>query len=527
MDRIERIVINSAKSKEKTNEDVILKQEIIQTNRPIPTEQLDKTVDITEVFKNERDISFCYRILGNINIVASNVLMNWDGDDSFQEIIAARDFDDESGEYVFDQEDILLEDDGWFYYLTGETSCDRVYLEPKPDRFALYNLSGDTNWNLSLTYPATTDEEDLIFNDVHINDGIAIYSGVTVIIDDRVMTAFVCSINHGLSVEDEVIISGVTSTGYEGIFNVYKLGFGDGTYTANTFIIDINLGVPPSFIGTKTSVKRRVEGIESQYYGRWFRKFSLNREVEVYNTAFANNFFNDQIYSYNFNRDYDITGFVDYLGRPVTEIYLSIIKKQDYSNNNGSPFWTLVESGLKTMLTGTEYDINTINTVTSGDSIEQDLNNGSDLIFGDIIEYNPVAQSETILEISYHRVNTVNREDNNFLEGFYYKPHYKIQLRKFSDYIGEAFSGDTDAPDYATQFSDGRVTWRDVLPNDFSNGNVIPFLNGCHYIWKCWNLLIQRQDPCGVYNMGNPNFVIGNCDVIEQFEEVEIIDVCE
>lgn len=527
MDEQKRIVLNSLRSKSNIDEDIILKQEFIHSNKPTPTESLDGVVDVSSIFKNERNISNCYRFLGNINIVASNVLFNYDGNLSYEDIISAREFDNDSGEYFFDQDEVLLENDGWFYYLTGETSCDKIYLEPVQDRFALYNTSGDTNWNLWLTYPYSVDEEILSFNGVPISDGVAIYSGATVLIDDRVMTAFICSINHGLSIDDEIIISGDVLTGYEGVHNVYQLGFGDGTYESNTFIVDINLGTPASFIGTNTSFKRRVEGIESQYYGRWFKKFSRLAEIEVYNTAFAKNYFSDQIYSYNFNRDYDLTDEVDYLQRPLTDVYLTVIKKQDYSNNNGNPFWTYVESGLKTMLTNTEYDINTINTVTTGDSIEIDLNNNSDILFGDIVEYNPVEQIETILEIPYHRFNTTNRESNNFLEGYYYKPHYKIPIRRFSDYIEQAFSGETDVPSYATQFSDGRVTWRDVLPNDFSNGTSIPFLNGCHYIYNTFNLLVQRQDPCGEYVIGNINFVTGNCDTDEQFTETAITDFCE
>jgi hypothetical protein len=103
-----------------------------------------------------------------------------------------------------------------------------------------------------LLTPASVNEVTLEFNGIPITDGIAIYSGTTVTVDDRVMTAFICSINHGLSVGDEIKITGDTITGYEGVYNVYKLGFGDGTYTNNTFVVDINLGFPPSFIGTKT-----------------------------------------------------------------------------------------------------------------------------------------------------------------------------------------------------------------------------------------------------------------------------------
>lgn len=524
------ILLNSQTSKRAIDQDIRLKQEFLHTNRPLPVDELVKVVDVSEVFSSERDISNCYRFIGNINVVASNVLFNWDGSKSYEIIESIRNYIPSTGNYQFTQEQILLEEDGWFYYLTGEsiaTNCNRNYLEPVQDRFALYNVSGERNWNLWLTYPAAVNEVDLKFNGISITSGIAIYSGTTVLVDDRIMTAFICSINHGLVVGDEISITGGTLTGYEGIHNIYKLGFGDGNYTSTVFIVDVNLGTPPSFIGTLTSFKRIVENIVSQYNSRWFKKISKLSEIETFNTAFATNIYKDQIYSYSFNKDYDITLIDDYLGRPLTEVYISLVKNQDYDTDDGSPFWTLVESGLKTILETSEYDINTLNTTITGDSIENDLNNSSDLIFGDITEYNPANQTETVLEIAYHRFNTTNREDNNFLEGYYYKPHYKKQIRKFSDYVEFAFSGESIVPYYATTFSDGRVTWRDIIPNDFANGTAIPFFNGCHYIYNSFNVLIQRQDPCNLFDLGNVSLVLGNCDTDEQFNEVVELDVCE
>lgn len=527
MEERKRIILNSKKSKNNIDEDIIIRQDILHTNKMLPVEELIETVDVTEVFKDERNQVNDFRFMGNINIVSSNVLFNWDGICSYEQIKEARIFNPVTGEYVYTQEEILLEDDGWFYYLTGETAgitCDKKYLEPLQDRWALYNFSGTTNWNLWLTYPAEVDEQILVFNDVPITSGIAIYSGTSVTIDDRVMTAFICSINHGLDVDDEIELSGLTITGYEGVHRIYQIGFGDGSYLFNAFIVDINLGVPPSFIGTQTSFKRRVDKIASEYHGRWFKKINRISEVETFNTAYASNVYKDQIYSYTFNKDYDLTDIRDYLGRPITEVYLSIVKKQDYST--GSAFWTTVESGLKTMLQGSEYDINTMTSNVTGDSIESDLNNSSDLIFGDIVEYNAVDQTEEVLEVGYHRFNTKNREDNNFLEGYYYKPHYKMQLRHFSAYVDTAFSGETDIPDYATIFPDGRVTWRDILPNDFSNGTAIPFLNGSHYKYDCFNVLVQRQDPCYDFEIGAKSLVTGDCDTNEQFNETEPVDIC-
>jgi hypothetical protein len=532
MDRNERVVLNEFKSKEQNNTNITLKQDFINSHNLIPIEPLEEEVDISAIFMNERDTSNCYRFLGNINTVASNALFNWNGANSYETILGLMDYDsgdpESTDEYVFTQNEILKEKNGWFYYLaSGENACQKSFLEPVPDRFYPLNASGDTNWNVWLTYPKYTDLIPLTFNQVDIQDGIAVYSGTTITIDNRQMTAFICSINHGLSVGDEISIRSnpilpATNTGYEGIFSIYELGFGDGTYLSNTFIVDYVIpgGITPGlFSNTRTSFKRRVEGYESEYHGRWFEKISKQSELELYNTAFATNIYKDPIYSYIFNKEYDTNLYRDYLGRPLTEIYVTVVKKQDIYNNQ--PFWTSLESGLKTVITNSEYDINTINSVTNNDSIENNLYSNTISFFGDIIEYNPVSQTENVLEVAYHRFNTTNRESHNFLEGYYYKPHYKQQIRKFSDYVEVSTNENDDIPDYASDLGDGRKIWRDVLPNDFSNTDNIPFLNGCHYIYNNIILAIQRQDPCDIYNSPNVTLVEGICDVeiLQQFEQ--------
>lgn len=535
MESNERIVLNSLKSKNDVNLDIQLKQEFHQTHNIMPIEPIDEVVDISEYFSIEREKASIYRFLGNINVVASNALFNWDGAQSYQDILGLMDFDegeiDSTNEYVFTQDEILKETNGWFYYLSsGETNlCEKVYLEPVPDRFYPYEIDGRNNWNVWLTYPKEIDLVPLEFNGVPLSDGIAIYSGTTVIIDERPMTALICSINHGLSVRDEIVIRSnpifpATDTGYEGVFNIYALGFGDGTYESNTFIIDYvipSFPAPPAnvFANTRTSFNRIIDGYESKYHGRWFEKMTKLSDIELFNTAFAANIYNDQIFSYNFKKDIDLNLYLDYLGRPLTEVYVSFAKNQDYYSSGGQ-IWTLVESGLKTVTMGTEYDINTITSTSLNDSIESNVNAITDYLFGDIVEYNEVAQYEKVLEIAYHRFNTENREANNFLEGYYYKPHYRNQVRTFSNYANVEFENTETIPFYASNIGDGRFIWKDIEPNDFSNGNTIPFLNGCHYIYNSINLNIQRQDPCNIYSNQNVNVVAGRCGDNEQFTEV-------
>lgn len=522
----QRILLPSKESQNSIDENLHLKIEIPHTNKHLPISELESVVDIGKVFSKERDLSNCYRFLGNINIVASNVLFNWSGDTSYQNILELMDYDDDTEQYVKSQSDVLLETDGWFYYQTGTTNCQKTFLEPTQDRFSIYDLSGNTNWNLWITYPSKENLYSLEFYGVPLTDGLAIFSAQTVTIDDRVMTAFICPIRHGLTQGDTITLTGAT-TGYEGNFSVYTLGLQDGTNLDNIFVIDIDLGVPPALSSSGLYFYRTFNGVRSIYSSRWFKRCSGDFDYEFYNNAFAENIYADQIWAYNYNNPIDVGQLFDYLDRPVTELYLTIVKKQD--NTSGYPFWTQVQSGIESYVQLSNYDIRAIHTKSTSTvpEIESDVNNNSEYLFGDIIEYNPLQQYENILCEARHRFNTNNREDSNFLEGYFYKPHHKMQIRKFSDYVLTSLVGDIDAPYYAVDMGNGTIAWREILSNNFTNGETIPFLNGCHYIYKLTDLFIRRQDPCWDYQIGNKSFVQGKCNSLEDFVQVNVENLCE
>lgn len=522
----QRILLSSLESKQSIDENFHLKINIPQTNKHLPISELESVVDIGKVFSNERNLSNCYRFLGNLNIVASNVLFNWSGDTSYQDILELMDYDSETEQYVNSQDDVLQENDGWFYYQTGTTNCIKTYLEPIQPRFSIYDLSGNTNWNIWITYPSKENLFPLKFYGVPLSSGLAVFSAQTVVIDDRTMTAFICPISHGLSLGDTITITGAT-TGYEGDFVVYTLGFQDGTNTDNVFVIDIDLGSIPIIVGSGLYFYRTVDGIRSKYVSRWFKKATGNFDYEVYNNAFSTNIFNDQIWSYTFNNPLDVGQLFDYLDRPVTDLYLTIVKKQDMTG--GFPFWTQIQSGLKTMVQFSNYDITAIHTKSTSliPEIENDVNNSGEYFFGDIVEYNPYIQYENILTVAQHRFNSNNREDSNFLEGYYYQPHHKMQIRKFSDYVLTSLVGDIDAPYYAEDIGNGVLSWREVLSNDSTNGDTIPFLNGCHYIYNLIELYLRRQDPCWQNQLGNKSFVQGKCNSLEDFVQVNVENLCE
>lgn len=519
-------VLGIFKGKESINEDFYLNVDLESNTRPLPISDLSKTLNSAEQEQNERNESTCYRLTGNLNVVGSNVLFNISGDFSYQQILELKDLDEETDTFVNDLNEVLLEDDGWFFFQTG-TTCDKVFLEPKPDKFYPLANNGFQNWEVYVTYPASGNIETLTFNNVPITDGISVVSINEVTIDDRQMTAVVCSINHGLSVGDIVRFNSDIPIGLSGDYSIYQLGLDDKSFQSSIFILDEALSVyPPINNNTKLRFKKVVNGVESDYYSRWFKKLTNTLDYEIYPTGFATNIFNDQNFSFTFNNDLDVNGLVDYLGRPLTEFYLTIVKKQSDSESLDN-FWTNVESGINTALVGGDYDVNTLNSFISNDSIEENVNSLPEIIFGDIVEYNRTTLTETILQDAYHRFNTLNRRDEGFLEGYYYKPHYVVPIREFSDFIEESTNPNETVPDYAEQLDGNRRIWRDLFTNSFSDNPNIPFINGCHYLYGNFNILVKRQDPCDEFNVGSNAIITGNCDTEDRFTQEQIEEICK
>jgi hypothetical protein len=90
-------------------------------------------------------------------------------------------------------------------------------------------------------------------------------------------------------------------------------------------------------------------------------------------------------------------------------------------------------------------------------------------------------------------------------EGNFYKPHYKIEIREFSNYIEQGDSSTIGIPDYAEDLGDGRFIWRDLLDIGFSDTRDkpldYPFLNGTHYIHQNYCVALRRQDPFAKYGL--------------------------
>ena len=221
-------------------------------------------------------------------------------------------------------------------------------------------------------------------------------------------------------------------------------------------------------------VRKSVNGVECDYYFRIFRKIPNRRWAskqldadtandatafntfvsencsepsgfmsdfgrEHYQLAFQSTIYNDNSTQVTFTDNVDLSELVDHRGRPLTEIYATLIKtnrgheewyedgnfadeKVEYSHCFGP-----VDSGIEMLsLRGDDTD----NRLLYGDAsllcrrnasgynsepsvYENDITSDKitgDGFYGDLVEYSPSETQETVLDVMSHRFNTVQRE---------------------------------------------------------------------------------------------------------------------
>jgi len=569
-DRIKQklIVENSKKS---VNADTYLKINLDSKERLLPSDNINEIVNAGDRFNVERQRSKFYRILGTINPTVSNALFNlsdslygdlytWAGfnyrDPSnlnyrFLDTSYPKDQDvADSTDLVYSQaiDKYLKERNGWFGYyepdITKPSLCNYYDMEPKRERFSFFPdvnpfHSSQTipvkNWELTITYPAESDTTHYM-----VANGLLIVESTPAIVATRSMTAFGMPCFHNLSIGDIVKITG--TTGYDGEHVVIRTGLDDGDLKPYYFVID----VPPTGTTSGNSrIKRMFGGVESEYYFRKFRKIKTRDasvietdDYEAYSLAFSRNIYDDEISQFVFNEDIDVTDLLDNLGRPLSELYLTIIKTDSNKlfGNVSSGIETPFIPFLNTSSTNSYLqNIPAINKIHNGGllpvpshipletSVSIDNNNNiqnNNDFYGDLVEYNINEVKEIILADVSHRFNTLSRETASQLsyvstlgsspttitidlgprqEGYMYKAHHLIQIREFSNYVEQGDSLTDGLPSYAIDLGDGRYLWRDILDIGFNqgNGSVLdyPFLNGCHYMYDNYCFSVRRQDP--------------------------------
>jgi hypothetical protein len=275
-------------------------------------------------------------------------------------------------------------------------------------------------------------------------------------------------------------------------------------------------------------------------------------DYESYNLAFSENIYTDTISQFVFNEDINVSGLTDNLGRPLSQLYLTVMK----TDSNG--LFTPISSGIETPFIPNlnTSNINTyllnvpaINKIHNGGTLpfpshiplEVNINISGNSFYGDLVEYNVNEVQETTLAVVSHRFNTFNRETAPSFtyvsavglppsptnpsgtpptnttttlgprqEGYYYITHRLITIREFSSYIQQGQLSIDIIPPYAVNLGDGTYLWRDLLDIGFNESSSqtldYPFLNGCHYMYDNYCFYVRRQDPFDNWGLYYSNF---------------------
>lgn len=194
--------------------------------------------------------------------------------------------------------------------------------------------------------------------------------------------------------------------------------------------------------------RKRLNGIPCEYYLRQFKKIkNLDNGKDLMSSSmklgFGTNIYSDDAVQILFNDDVKIGGLTDNLGRPLSEIFLTIIKRNAghiewYENGvygsdsvEFSHCFGRISSGLDMPKDMYDYNVRMLhniekdnrlgileNVIFSGrtsapSALENDISIDDDVFYGDIVEFSPSTYTERIIGDVYHRFNTAQRETLN------------------------------------------------------------------------------------------------------------------
>lgn len=499
-------------------------QELVEYER-------SSTISLAQVYDDERQRSTIFRPTFKVNYIYANTITGISFYESFRNNLF----------YVNPEESKVTNIwNGFPQYYEFD-----FFRPPVNDQHIDYKSKSayTYNWNYYLTYPFENDANKKMYytssDSATINwtakDGIPFYIRNSTLNGGKIIE-FVCVSLHGLSVGEYVELS--FSYGTNNIFQVNSLG--DGMAGSDKYIFTIfNVGYTGNtFTNKKTGTFKRVINpdniteTKSKYYVRRHKIVSGVDDIIVTKNGFEKNFFVDErkieyssitpnnvtrisqktssdSYNFTLSKDLNISNLKDNQKRPITELFLTLIFK-GYSgffnkptNNVGlkqgwefnlvtkNNFWW----SSNNFLSNSNVRVNSY-TKTAGVTktfyYNQTLSIG-DSIDGDFCEWNEYEQLERIISPYYQKIkfnhdvfNTTTLTDPNS-PGYYYKPHHKITLKVFSDYIEVANKDEVDnIPSYSYYSSaDGQFRWRDLYTYGFKDnlerGVDYPFLNGAHY----------------------------------------------
>jgi hypothetical protein len=245
-----------------------------------------------------------------------------------------------------------------------------------------------------------------------------------------------------------------TFTRYSIKVKVDGVGDANGDHTDRIFVVKYNdiREIYEHMLHLGCFYKKNNGNTDCLYYFRKFKKLTnVDGGViksDVNKVAFGKNIYGDDVAQVIFTDDIDINGLLDHNGRPVSELYFTIVKrnagykewyeKKNYSGDTIEFSHCFGEVTSAIDFCGIEdepfdYNIHMVHnlsrtandgeakklsfsawgeTILSGTpkTLERNITIENDEYFGDIVEYDIYKATETVIGNVYHRFNTAQRE---------------------------------------------------------------------------------------------------------------------
>ena len=298
------------------------------------------------------------------------------------------------------------------------------------------------------------------------------------------------------------------------MYDVYS--FGDNSFDSEKYIINIlniNNQIKSSIPST---LKRVIIGgnsgeTTSRYYIRKHKVIDGGDKLVVTKSGFQRGVFDgnsniefsgftkESNYAYNFTlqNEINIEGIVDNHNRPISELYLTIVFKGQSGffasrNDNMKKGWefNILKNNMQWWESRNSESNSDIRAISYFDNEKNEFfyYDSPNVFDGDFCEYNEYEQLERVVSDFYYKIkHSPIFNINNNEKGYYYKPHNKLQLKVFSDYVETVDKNLADnVPNYAFYSKvDGQFRWRDIYSVGFfdenNNGINYPFINNSFY----------------------------------------------
>ena len=347
--------------------------------------------------------------------------------------------------------------------MNNNKSCEFIDFYPDRSLFSFipklnkYRHRAEKNWEYCITYPYRSDYD--MFNKMSGTENLGIngikctHKKVT-IGSGQDYFVFYSQIKHNLSYGDTIRMYNPSGVDKE----LFVIGLGDsaGQDKEHCFrVYENDLKSNSNFWDEENPAdthwfKKLSNRTGCEYYFRVFKKL-VDDEGDVPDStinklAYGENIYGDRMAQIIYTEDINLDGLRDNRGRPLSELYLTIVKtnkghKLWYDNNifNDSDIefshcFGEVTSGIETIAKERNYNVRRLTNVNlSGlpddyvdgsnsvfgdmspvNALEEDITiDGYEEFFGDIVEFDPSNNIETVLEPVFYRFNTQQRETTN------------------------------------------------------------------------------------------------------------------